>query len=207
MKGVIEKYIKNGGFGFILDEDYCERFFHISEIKNKERFLENINSYVLENNQRCCMVDFLPGSNEKGIIALNINLSDQILNDTQKSGTFKARIADFRYEVVKWTKTISGIKKNDSIPIFATAGGNGTYRIDYPEVIRQLHLEFYRLDDIGWGNINVRNIVLSLNNRSKITDKIVEKLKSKLTGMTIEICVKNDEWELVDNSILREQEK
>ena len=111
---------------------------------------------------------------------------------------------DLKYETASLTRTVSGIQKGMSTPFGATAGGNGTYRIGYPEVIRALNLFFRRTDDIGWGVIDVRELVLNINDRSKITDNLMDTLKNQLIERMIWInnINKNKEWALKDNTVL-----
>ena len=89
-----------------------------------------------------------------------------------------------------------------SVPFGATSGENGTYRLDYPEILRELNIHFRRTDNIGWGTIDVRELVLDINDRSKITEKLIETLKNKIVGKTIQIVSNKKDWKLVDSKIL-----
>ncbi len=204
MQGVIIKYKEEEGYGFILDENYNERFFHISEISDKNHFLENIHSYLYsdEYNNNCYMLEFIPGKNEKGTTAKEIFRTDQILNNRAISQPFEAEVIDISYEVETFIRIVQGIKKNHSAPPGTTKGSDGTFRIGYPEVFRELHLKFKKTEGMGWGEIRIRELVLRQNNRKKITSGLVEKLKNKLTGTTIVIRARNNQWELVNNSDL-----
>lgn len=202
MKGVIESFKKEGGFGFIIDEEYKERFFHISEIRNKKKFLDNMDQYVLKYKGECNFIEFLPGNNQQGKTALNIHLTDQIMNDRKISEPFSAKVLSFETKLETWITTVQGIKKNAPVPSGATAGDCGTYRIGYPLINRYLYLKFIRIDEMGWGQIDVRKNVFLLNNRTKITGSFLENLNRKLVGTTVKICIENGEWALTDNSFL-----
>ena len=205
MKGIIVDYVEAKGFGFITDENEEKRFFHISNIKERNKFLSNITDYYYTDWQerKCYVVNFNPSENEKGLNAIDINLTNQIFNDKSIKSEFDVKIVDLERYEDSLTRTVSGIKKGESAPPGTTAGSNGTYRFGYPEVLRELNIHFRRIDDIGWGTIDIREVVLTINDRSKITDKLVDTLRSKLVGKIISIYPKNYEWTLKDNSILR----
>jgi hypothetical protein len=204
MKGIITDYFEEKRFGFIKDENEDKRFFHISDIKGGDMFLSNLVDYYYTDSERICyVVNFTPSENKKGLKATNVNLTKQVFNDKAKNNPFGVIITDFKYYSRTLTRVVTGIKNGSSIPVGATRGSNGTYRIGYPEVCRQLNIHFRRIDDIGWGTINVRGLVLTINNRSNITGKLIEILKGKLVGQTISIIPTSGTWVLSDISILR----
>lgn len=208
MKGVVIEYIEDKGFGFIKDENGDERFFHISNVFDKIEFIENLSEYFYSDYKehhdiKCFLVWFTPSENDKGLIALNVKLTDQIINDKSNKEIFEATVTDVGYYVDSLTRTVSGIKKGMPPPPYATAGGHGTYRIGYPEVTRELNIAFRRIDDIGWGTIEVRDIVLEINDREKITDKFVEALKNHLAGKIIKVSSDGNYWVLHENSYLK----
>jgi cold shock CspA family protein len=204
MKGIVKKYIEDKCFGLITDENEEERFFHISEVVDKEMFLKNWSSYsYLEfHKESPKIVEFHPTQNQKGLIASKIELTNQVLNDKSNANKFKAIITDFNYDVESFTRIVQGIKKGNSAPFGSTAGSNGTYRNGYPDTTRELNLSFKKMNDIGWGKIDVRSLVLSLNNRKKITNSFVEKLRGKLIGKEVEIFAIQNQWNLRNDSIL-----
>lgn len=204
MKGIITDYIEEKGFGFIKDENEENRFFHISSIRNKNEFLNNITEYLYTEwmERKCYVVTFNPGENDKGLNASNINLTKQIFNDKSIVNVFDAKIVDLKYDTASLTRTVSGIKKGASAPFGATAGGNGTYRVGYPEVLRELNIYFRRVNDIGWGTIDVRDLALNINHRSNITDKFTDTLKNKIVGQLVKVILNQNDWTLVDSSIL-----
>ena len=205
MKGIVIDYIEEKGFGFIKDENEEKRIFHISSLREKDKFLNNLTDYYFTDwvERTCYVVNFTPNENSKGLNATNIILTKQIFNDKSLKNSFEVMITDLKYYSETLTRTVSGIKKGSSIPFGATAGGYGTYRIGYPEAFRELNIFFRRLDDIGWGTIDVRDLVLNINDRSKITDRFVETLKDKLVGKKVFITPTTKNWELNDNSILK----
>lgn len=204
MKGIITDYIEEKGFGFIKDENENKCFFHISKVREKDKFLNNITDFLYTDwlERDCFVVNFKEIETEKGLNAIDINLTNQIFNDKSTKSIFEAKIIDLKYETDSLTRTVSGIKNGMSTPAGATAGGNGTYRLGYPEVSRELNIYFRRNDDIGWGTIDVRELVLNVNDRSKITDKLIEFLKNKIVGKSIKIISIQNEWKLIDNKIL-----
>ncbi|MDF7812852.1 cold shock domain-containing protein [Hymenobacter sp. YC55] len=203
MKGIIVKYIEDKGFGFIKDENEDTRFFHIKNIKESKLFLNNLTDYYYTDwlERKCYVVSFKPSQTEKGLNALDISLTQQIFNNPEEK-EFEAKIIDIKYNTDSLTRIVSGISKGMSAPFGATAGGNGTYRIDYPEVLRELNIYFRRVDDIGWGTIEVREIALSINNRSKITSKLIENIRHKIIGKNITVYNKSNKFEIDDNYIL-----
>lgn len=205
MKGIVVDYFKEKGFGFIKDENEEKRFFHINNINEKDIFLNNLTDYLFTDwvERKCYIVNFNPSQNEKGLNALNINLTDQIFNEKSIESEFEAKIVDLKLYVDSLTRTVSGNSKGMSAPFGATAGGNGTYRIGYPEVLREVNIYYRRIDDIGWGTIDVRELILTINGRRNITDKLIDTLKNKLVGKMTKIYQKNNEWTLKNNSILK----
>lgn len=204
MNGIITDYIEDKGFGFIKDQNENKRFFHISKIREKDKFLNNITTYLYTEwvERNCFVVDFKEVENEKGLSAIDIHLTNQIFNDKSIISIYEAEIMDLKYDTDSITRVVSGIKSGMSVPFGATSGGNGTYRLDYPEVFRELNIYFRRTDDIGWGTIDVRELVLDINDRSKITEKLIEILKNKIVGKSIPIISNQKKWKLIDNSIL-----
>lgn len=136
------------------------------------------------------------------INAEKIKLTKQIFNYSFSPIDFDAIIVDVTYDQGFLTRVVSGISKDKSTPPGATAGGNGTYRLGYPEVIKELNIHFRRTDDIGWGTIDVRDLVLYINGRKKITGSLVQALKNKLVGKTTVITQKGRHCALKDHSIL-----
>jgi hypothetical protein len=204
MKGVIYEFILDKGYGFIIDENYERRFFHISEVADKNLLLTNIANYCYAGfyRENPNLVEFLPLENSKGNSASKITITNEILNDKSNPLIFKAKITDLDYHVETFTKIVSGIKKGSSAPFGSTAGSNGTYRLDYPEVKKELNLSFRKSNDVGWGEINVRELALRLNSRKSVTKKFIQDLKNHLVGKEVEIFGVNDKWRLKDYSIL-----
>ncbi len=205
MKGIITDYIEDKGFGFIKDENEEKRFFYISNFKHKDLFLSNITDYYYSNyiDRKCYVVTFDPSQNEKGLNALNISLTKQIFNDMSSYIEFDAKALDIKYDRASLTRIVSGINNGMSKPYGATVGGNGTYRIGYPEVLRELNIYFRRIDDIGWDTIDIRDEALRVNNRKQITEKFVENLKNQLVGKSIQIKNSGTTWKLKDDSVLQ----
>ncbi|MDD2986145.1 hypothetical protein [Flavobacterium sp.] len=204
MKGVIIKYFSDRGYGYILGEDDNSYYFHISKFKNRNEFKENFQEYYRHRfDDTCYQINFLPSTSDQGLCAININLTDEKINDRESKEIFDAKIAEIKNEIHTVSRTVSGIKKGESAPIFATAGGNGTYRLGYPETFRNLYLYFSREDKQGWGLIEVRDLFLEVNERSKITTKSIESLKGNLLNKTIQITSNGKEWVLVDEKVLK----
>jgi len=205
MKGVIIDYFEDKGFGFIKDEKEHKRFFHIYNIKEKNLFLDNITDYYYTDwvDRNCFVINFFPSQNEKGLNALNIDLTNQIFNDKSSILEFEAIVTNLKYDTESLTKTVSGISKNMSKPFGVTAGSNGTYRIGYPEVLKEVNIYFRRNDDIGWGTINVRDLALKINDRSKITNKFIQTLSKNIIGKTIKVIPNKNRWDLKEVSILK----
>jgi hypothetical protein len=205
MKGIITDYYEDKGFGFIKDENEERRFFHINSIKEKSIFLNNLTDYFYTDwvERKCYVIDFSPSQNERGLQAVNINLTNQIFNDKSIKSEFEAKIISLKYDVASLTRTVSGIKKGMSAPIGTTAGSNGTFRIGYPEVLREINIYVRKTDDIGWGTIEIRELVLTINDRNKITDRLIDTLEKRLIGKIITIQQNRNKWNLKDNSILK----
>lgn len=205
MKGIITDYIEEKGFGFIKDENEDKRFFHISNVNEKDKFLSNLADYYFTDWEEriCYVVNFVPGKDSKGLNAKNIILTNQIFNDKSLKNSLEVFITDFQYHSNTLTRIVSGIKNGIPVPSGATKGGHGTYRMGYPEAFRELNILYRRVDDIGWGTIDVRDLVLSLNNRSKITAQLIATLKALLVGRKIIITPTNTGWSLSDSSLLK----
>jgi cold shock CspA family protein len=203
MKGAITNYIDEKGYGFIKDENGESRFFHISKVKDNAKFLGNIIAYYYSDfeDRDCFIVNFTPSTGPKGPTAIDIKLSNSLLNDKSNKQPFNGLVEDLKYDTASLTRISTGIK-GGTTPFGATAGSNGTFRMGYPEVLRELNIYYRRLGDLGWGTIDVRELALQANTRQNVTDKFVEALKKKICGKQIEIVSNGSEWELVDTSIL-----
>lgn len=204
MKAIVIKFDRERGFGFLKDEKQENRFFHISNVIQKKEFLSLLPDYLYSDwDGKCLVVEFTPDQNGKGLNAVNISLTNQKFNDISAGIDFDALVTGVKYDVFELIRTVSGIKKGMSAPLGATGGSNGTYRIGYPEVGRELNIYFRRVDDIGWGRIDVRDLVLSLNDRSKITESFVKMLRDNLINSMIRVSSNGNSWLLLDESILR----
>lgn len=204
MKGAISKYFSDKGFGFIRDEYNQERFFHFNMAQNPQELLENISQYIDSiYHDQCFILEFTPDSSDKGPIATNIVLTDQVLNDLNDTNTiFQAELTGLNYETNSISYLQSGIKKGHAKPFGATAGGNGTYRIGYPEIDRSLSLSFVRKDEIGWGELDILNIALMQNKRKRVSTKLINKLEKKLLGKTVKLTLDGRKWVMVDPEVL-----
>ena len=204
MKGVITKYFSDKGYGFILGEDDNSYYFHISKFKNRNEFEENFQEYYRYRfDDTCYQINFVPSTSDRGLCAINITLTDEKVNDRESDEIFEAKITEIKNEIHTVSRTVQGIKKGEGAPFFATAGGNGTFRLGYPETSRDLYLYFSRQDKQGWGLIEVRDLFLEINDRSKITSKSIDSLQGKLLNKTIEIISNGNEWVLVDDKVLK----
>ncbi len=203
MKGVIIKYFSDKGYGFILGEDNHSYYFHISKFKNRKEFEENFQAYYRYHfDDTCLQLNFVPSTSDRGLCAINIILTDDKINDRESDEIFEAKITEIKNEIHTVSRTVSGIKKGEGEPFFATAGGNGTYRLGYPETYRNLYLYFSRQDKQGWGMIEVRDLFLEINERSKITTKSIESLQKNLLNKIIPITSNGNDWILADQNIL-----
>lgn len=90
-----------------------------------------------------------------------------------------------------------------SPPFGATRGGNGTYRLGYPETFKELNIDFLKIGDIGWGTIDVRVLALLVNNRKSITEKFVRDLRSKILNKKINIILTGTTWKIQNPSSLK----
>jgi len=205
MKGAVYQYDKVKGFGFLKDENGEQRFFHINEIADKVTFLNNLEDYWETTwvDRVCYVVEFTPAPGKVGLAAKNIKLTEQVLNDKNSTGVIPVKIVDVRKEVDSVGRIMQGIKKGQPKPFGATAGGNGTYQIGYPEVTKNLFIDFIRTDDIGWGSIDVWKLVLAINDRSNVTDRLVATLKQKLIGKAARMIGAQDKWLLKDLALLK----
>lgn len=204
MKGVITKYFSDKGFGFILGEDDNSYYFHISKFKNRKEFDENFQEYYRYRfDDTCYQINFVPSTSDRGLCAINITLTDEKVNDRKSEEIFEAKITEIKNEIHTVSRTVQGIKKGEGAPFFATAGGNGTYRLGYPETSRDLYLYFARQDKQGWGLIEVRDLFLEINDRSKITSKSIDSLQGKLLNNSIQITSNGNEWILADENVLK----
>ncbi|MDR2793696.1 MAG: cold shock domain-containing protein [Treponema sp.] len=206
MEGVIIKYKDDKGYGFIKDENERERFFHISDVQEQYKFKEMFHEYFYLNEYyddgKTKIVDFTPHDATKGPAALKIFLSIKTINDKYCSDAFECFVKDIDYNVWGVSSIVQGIRQCQRIPFGATAGGFGTYRTGYPEMHRDLKLKFRKIGGIGWGEIEIRNLALNLNGRSKITTSFVENLNNKLKNQKIKIFGNNGYWKLEDENIL-----
>ena len=200
MEGIIIKYYDEKGYGFIVDENYQDRFFHISEVKEQNKFKEYLDRLK---NSNINIVTFTPEKTKKGHIAIKIFLSSKKCNDTYCKDISEALVTDVEKCNIETSYIVQGIKRGQSIPYCATAGSNGTYRVGYPEVHRYLTLSFIKIGGIGWGDIEIRDLALNINERQNVTDKFVAELKNKLNKEKIKIFGNNGQWEIKNTDILK----
>jgi hypothetical protein len=195
MRGVVVEYKPDRGFGFIKNINEEEYFFHIKSMIHGNRFLRDICDYFyVGDDRKCYLVDFVPHRTDKGLSAGSISLTREVFNDLSNGFEFFATVVDISYNVSSLTRVVSGIKKGCTVPFGVTCGGNGTYRLGYPEFDRDLVLRFRRNDVVGWGNIEVRDFALELNDRSKITNRFVDDLRNNLIGKEIVVRPNSVEW-------------
>ena len=186
MKGVIIKYKSEQGFGFIGAEDGNSYFFHTADVIDKNSFLEKYqNYYFREFGDTCQMINFDIGKNTKGSCAKNIRLTEEKINDKKNIEIFFAEITEIKNEINILTRTLSETKKGESKPFFATAGGNGTFRLEYPEISRELLLKYKRTDGFGNGIIEVRELFLNVNDRQKIMPGTIKSLEDKIKNKIV----------------------
>lgn len=207
MKGMITKYIEEKGFGFILDENNQSRFFHIRNVKDKLKLINNLSDYYFSeyNDYDCLLVDFVPDNNDKGLTANHVFLTNEKFLDMTIEQQFPALVTEIEYDVQSIIRIVNGVKQGQNpISIYPiTAGSNGTYRAGYPEVFRTLFLDFKRKDRIGWGNMDIREIALQVNDRSKVTPKFVQQLKDRLIGKEIIVEVDSKKMKLCNPEVLK----
>lgn len=118
MEGRVIKYFNEKGYGFIKDEKGDNRFFHVSNIKS----MNQISSGRL--------VEFIPSNNEKGLLAIDINIIEEkapvflMLGDTRiKLSNIKNYGLDYTTvekidkKELPLTKTEKILKKTFGIPL------------------------------------------------------------------------------------------
>lgn len=204
MQGVITKYFEEKGYGFITGENGENYFFHISQVENKSDLMNDVYAFLCPSltEENCRAVEFVPEPGNKGIEARKLYLTDLLVNNMNSREIFDVEITDVSYSRETLTRTVSGIKKGSVPPPFSTAGGNGTFRLGYPEVYRFLVLSFRRKDQIGWGKLECHKEVLQVNERRNMTESFVNNLRSKLVGTTLSIFSDGDNWRVKDSSAL-----
>jgi hypothetical protein len=146
-------------------------------------------------------------------------------NDEEKyhiiGKAFTARILDVKAESSYNSSCVTGISKEKQAQ-YTTKNGffgsNGTYRVGYPDVERHLFL-VVKLKGHPHIKIDVREKVLSLNDRQRVTDSFVQSLKEKLCDNEIKIIykgkdkfgehvfsVQNDSFLCLDKSIQNDKQ-
>ncbi|PTM02897.1 MAG: hypothetical protein DA405_11985 [Bacteroidetes bacterium] len=204
MQGVISKYFDEQGYGFIKDEKGQDYFFHFNNVLDKIEFRARVQDYIYSDLKSCCyFVQFRPWQNAKGNIALDVMLSEERLFDhSEKQCLYMVQGAKLEYKISEISFIESGIKKRQAAPLGATAGGNGTYRIGYPETYRFLSLYFKWNKFMGGGKIELLEPVLRLKGRKKVTKKFLRQLEARLKDAELEIFSDGQEWQLVAPSVL-----
>jgi hypothetical protein len=203
-QGVISKYFDDKGYGFIKDEKGEDYFFHFNQVLDKIDFRARVQDYLYADRaSHCYLLRFRPSENAKGKYAQDIMLTEECLfdrRDTERLYVVKASKVEYIIESMSYIQ--SGIKKHQPEPMGATAGGNGTYRIGYPDTFRYLSLSFGWKKFTGGGQIDILPQALRLNGRKKVTTKFLNQLKAKLVGTELEIYSDGQEWKLLTPGIL-----
>lgn len=205
MLGVISKYFDEQGYGFIKDEKGQDYFFHFSAVLDKIDFRARVQDYIYSDLKNCCyFVQFRPGQNAKGNVALDVMLSEERMFDhSEKQWRYVVQGAQLEYKAGAISNIVSGVKKNQAAPLGATAGGNGTYRLGYPETYRFLSLHFKWSKFMGGGKIELLEPTLRLNGRKKVTKKFLRQLEARLREAELEIVSDGREWQLLDPGVLK----
>jgi 'Cold-shock' DNA-binding domain len=202
MKGIITKYLQDESYGFIKNENEQKFFFHINDLQKSDqnKFLNNITDYCFSDGweyRTCYVVEFTEGTNNQGLKAFNIKLTPEIFNDPSVN-QFNAKITNIKQVQGGIPILAQGISNGQSPPPGATVGGNGTHRIGYPSTINEINIHFRKTNGIGWGKIDVRDLLLTQNNRTKVTSKLIESLKRKIIGKNIIIKHNGKSFSLAD---------
>lgn len=117
MKGNIEKFFKEKGFGFITDKNGENRFFHISNVNGPENIFPGVE------------VEFTPEKNKKGLVALAIKIRNQEkpafiicgetrikLSNIKNYGIDVETVTNKRQKLMKYTKEQMKTRRLEALP-------------------------------------------------------------------------------------------
>jgi hypothetical protein len=100
---------------------------------------------------------------------------------------------------------VQGVKRRDAhkyrFPDYR--GGNGTYAVGWPTVDHRLDMVVAVGGRLKPVKIDVKDAVLSVNGRSRITGALVAKLEGKLRGATVDLTDDRGRLGLLDDGILK----
>lgn len=179
MEGVIVKFKEEHGFGFIEGEDSKQYFFHKDRIN--PIFLENtpegfsllnnyyLNDYKLENNIPIYILEFDPIEGKKSLIAANLKPKKIIMNSEETE--FIVQITDLKFE-------------NNSLSYYNKHPNYGAIARSYDSAV---WMSYKKIGGYGKGKVDIRNKVLELNNRKKITTSLVEKISNNIINKKIKV--------------------
>jgi len=116
------------------------------------------------------------------------------------------KVLDVRKNEKSFSCCVHGIKKQKQGSYARNSnfhGSNGTYRMGYPEVHRTLNL-VVKVRNYKHQFIDVRESFLRVNNRKKVTEKVLNLLANHIKNKSIEVDVISDgNTILLDESVLK----
>jgi hypothetical protein len=177
MEGVITYFNEEKGFGFIEGETMERYFFHKDRISKYFFELDNngipnyhkylYNEYKIDRKDPVYIINFNPLQGKKGLIASNLLATQNLMNTETSSFTIK--ITDLVFE-------------HFSVSYYDNHPNYGAIARDYTS---NVWLNYYKIGGYGKGRVDVRQQILEINERQKITDALINKLKDKIIGMEI----------------------
>jgi cold shock CspA family protein len=178
MEGVITYFNHDKGFGFIEGEDMERYFFHRDRISKVFFKLDENDTYVyskymysdykIDRRDPIFIIDFEPLRGKKGLIASELKETQKLMN--AEGSYFKVKIIDLKFE-------------RFSISYYDNHPNYGAIARDYTS---NVWLHYQKIGGYGKGKIDVRQIVLDINGRQKITEALVNNIKRKIIGMEFE---------------------
>ena len=177
MEGVIISFKEDRGFGFIEGQDSKRYFFHRDRISEKFFQLDNkgvpfySNYYFheckLDRHIPIYILEFNPLQGKKGLVASNL-IPTNIRMNSEKS-SFNIKVIDLKFE-------------NNSVSYHDDHPNNGAIARSYSSYV---WLYYSKIGGYGKGKFDIRQKILDLKDRKKITKPLVEKIKEKIVEKEI----------------------
>jgi cold shock CspA family protein len=178
MEGVITCFNDEKGFGFIEGEDARRYFFHRDRIdkfffeKDEEGFpilysRFNLSEDDFEKNKQVFLLTFDPQEGEKGPIAANVKATGILMNSEP---------AEFLVQIINLEFQKTSISFYDNHPNY------GAIARDYSS---KVWMSYRKVGGFGKGRVDVREKILEINDRQKISPALIAKISANIIGKRI----------------------
>jgi hypothetical protein len=152
---------------FFHKDRISSQFLELDE--NEIPFLYNFfyTEYRIDAHKPIFILSFIPTQGKKGLIASDLKPTNILMNT--ENSFFNITITNLDFE-------------HFSISYYDNHPNYGAIAREYQS---NVWLYYFKIGGYGKGKINVRQAILDINERQKMTDSLVGKIRNKIVGMQI----------------------